>query len=206
MTSKGIVLNLDLENSDSSTAYDKSKYKNNGTVTSAPLVEKGYYFNGTTSQILVTTASQLQISNSLISLVAWLKSGTVSEMAIIDKLNDGDTPTIGYGLRTDAAGHAIFTTNTDEYDSATLISDNIPHFVAGVLDGTNKFIVVDDKVAVTKAYATAITDSTKNLGVGYQVNPEIRFTGRIYFAQIYNVGLNFGQLMNIYNTTKHKYI
>ncbi len=208
MTSKGLVLDIPFNEESGTTASDLSRYKNNGTITAGAghWSNNGYYFDGSATQILVTTAAQLQISKSLISLVVWIKTGTVSEMAIVDKLDDGDTPTLGYGLRTDAAGHAIFTTNTDEYDSATLISDNIPHFVAGVLDGTNKFIVVDDKVAITKAYNTAITDSAKNLGIGYQVNPEIRFTGTIYSVQIYNRGLTFGQLMSIYNNTKHNYI
>ena len=206
MTSKGIVFDLDAANSDSTTAYDKSRYKTTGTVTAALPVEKGYYFNGSTAQIPFTTVSQLQIARSLITLIAWIKSANAAEMAILDKCDDGDTPTLGYALRTSATGTAVFTTNTDEYDSTVSIVDSKPHFIAGVLDGTNKFIVVDDKGSVTKAYSTAITDSAKNLGVGYQVNPEIRFTGTIYFARIYNVGLNFGQLMDIYNSTKHKYL
>jgi len=206
MTSRGLVLDIDIENSDSTTAYDKSRYKTSGTVTAALPVEKGYYFNGSTAQIPFTTVSQLQIARSLITLVAWMKSANAAEMAILDKLDDGDAPTQGYGLRTSSTGTAVFTTNTDEYDSTVSIVDSKPHFIAGVLDGTNKFIVVDDKVSVTKAYSTAITDSAKNLGVGYQVNPEIRFTGQIYFARIYNIGLNFGQLMDIYNSTKHKYL
>ena len=179
MTSNGLVFDLDIENSNTTTAYDNSRYTNDGTVTAAKLVDKGYYFNGTTAQILVTTASQIQIARSLITLVIWMKSVTTAEMAILDKCNDGDTPTLGYALRTASDGHAVFTTNTDEYDSATLITDGKPHFIAGVLDLTNKFIMVDDKIVVTKAFTTAITDSAKNLGVGYQVNPEIRFTGTI---------------------------
>lgn len=208
MTSKGLVLNIPFNEESGTTAYDLSRYKNDGTITigAGHWSKDGYYFDGLATQLLVTTSSQLQIARSLITLVAWIKTGTVSEMAILDKCDDGDAPTLGYALRTDASGHAIFTTNTDEYDSATLISDNIPHFVAGVLDGTNKFIVVDDKIAITKAYSTAITDSAKNLGIGYQVNPEIRFTGTIYCAQVYNIGLTFGQLMSIYESTKHKYI
>jgi len=207
MTSKGIVFDLDTENSDSATAYDKSRYRTTGTVTSTLPVERGYYFNGSTSGILFTTAAQLRIARSLITLIAWIKTGNVAEMAIIDKMDDGDTPTAGYALRTDAAGHAVFTTDTDEYDSAVQVCDNKPHFIAGVLEDNiqQKNLIVDDTL-ISKAYFDTIDDSAKNLGIGYQVNPEIRFTGRIYFVQVYNVGLNFGQLMNIYNSTKHKYI
>ncbi len=212
MTSKGLVFDLDAENSDSTTAYDKSRYRNNGAVTAALPVEKGYYFNGSTAQIIVPNAAQLQITRSLITLIAWIKTEDNGLKCIIDKLDHIDLPIFGYGLKLNtqnlptSPGMPSFVTNFDQYNSNVLITDNKPHFIAGVLDGINKFIVVDDKIAVTKAYATAIIDSGLNLGIGTNAVHGTNLNGRIYFAQIYNIGLNFGQLMEIYNSTKHKYI
>jgi hypothetical protein len=200
----GIVLNLDFQDSDTTYIYDRSRYKNNATLTGTAKVEKGYRFNGS-DKAVVTTASQIQVTASRITLMVWLKSSNTAEMAILDKCDDGDNPTLGYGLRTDASGNAIFTTNTDEYSSSKVITDGVPHFIYGVLDGTNKFIGVDDRAVTSKAYSTAITDSAKNLSVGCQVNPEIYFTGTIFFGRVYNRGLTLGQVMAVYNATKHLY-
>ena len=201
----GLVLNLDFQDSDTTYIYDRSRYKNNATLTGTKKTEKGYYFNGSSDKAVVTASAPIQIAVSRITLMVWMKSSNTAEMAILDKCDDGDAPTLGYGLRTDASGNAIFTTNTDEYSSSKVITDGVPHFVYGVLDGTNKFVGVDERAITTKAYTTAITDSAKNLSIGCQVNPEIYFTGRIYFGRVYNRGLTLGQIMAVYNATKHLY-
>jgi len=202
----GLVLDIQFEDQIGTTATDNSRYSNNGTITPGlgKWIKDGYYFGGNSS-VAVTTVPILKITPSIITLIAWIKSGTVSEMAILDKCDDGDAPTKGYALRTDASGHLVFTTNADEYDSATLITDNQNHFIAGVLDGVNKSIYIDGKLILTKAYSTAITDSVKNLGIGYQVNPEIYFTGNIYICQIYNKPTYYNEIVDIYESQKHRF-
>ncbi len=202
----GIILNLDFQNSDTTYLYDKSRFKNNGTLTGTVKVENGYRFNGSSDKAVVTSAAQLQVAVSRITLMAWIKSTNTAKMAILDKCDDGDTPTQGYGLRTDASGNAVFTTNADGYSSSKVITDGVPHFIYGVLDGTNKFVGVDERQVTSKAYTTVITDSAKNLSIGCQVNPEIYFTGTIYFGRIYNKGLTLGQIMAVYNAAKHWYV
>ena len=203
----GLVLNLDFENSDTTNIFDTSRYHNNGVITGTTRQEKGYRFNGTSDKVVVTTAAQLQIVVSRITIMAWVKTATTAEQAIIDKENDGDTPTAGYALRVSTTGNAEFTTNNDKYSSGVSVVDNVPHFICGVLDGTNKFIVVDDKLAVTKAYTTAITDSALNLGVGSQqkATNEIYYNGIIYFGKVYNKALTLTQIIDIYNSTKYRY-
>ena len=137
-----------------------------------------------------------------------MKTATTAEQAIIDKENDGDTPTAGYALRVSSTGMAEFTTQNDKYSSGISIVDSVPHFICGVLNGTNKFIVVDGRIAATKAYATAIVDSALNLGVGanQKAPNEIFFNGIVYFARVYNSALSLNKIIEIYNATKHKYI
>lgn len=201
----GLVLNLDFENSDTVNIFDISRYHNNGVITNAIKVDKGYRFNGTTAKVVVTTASQLKIVVSRITIMAWIKTLTTAEQAIIDKENAGAAPTQGYALRVSSTGMAEFTTNNDKYSSGISIVDGIPHFICGVLDGTNKFIVVDDKLVVTKAYSTAITDSALNLTVGQQAGGNIFLNGTVYFGRVYNKSLGLDKIMDISNSTKYRY-
>ena len=204
MTSKGKVLDMDFINSDASKIYDKSRYGNDATITNAVQIEHGYRFK-TNAHAAVTATPELKIAKQ-ITLIAWMQTDNTAEQAIIDKCDDGDIPTAGYALRVNASGIANFVTNADEYASAVQVDDGRPHFIAGVLDGTNKFIVIDDVRAVTKAYAVAITDSAANLDIGANIAGEIYLDGNIYFAQVYNYGMTVSQIISIYDATKWRYL
>lgn len=168
----GRVLDLDFINSDATTIYDKSRYENNATITNAIKNGNGYRFE-TNAHAAVTATEELQIDVSAIALISWMQTNNTAEQAIIDKCDDGDAPTAGYALRVNASGIANFVTNNDEYASTVQVDDGRPHFIAGILDGTNKFIIIDDKIAITKAYTTAITDSAANLDIGANIAGEI---------------------------------
>lgn len=201
----GRVLDLDFINSGATTIFDKSRYENNATIANAIKIKNGYRFK-TNAHAAVTATPELQIDVSAITLIAWMKTTNTAEQAIIDKADDGDAPTAGYALRVNASGIANFVTNNDEYASTVQVDDGRPHFVAGVLDGTNKTIIVDDKNVVSKAYAVAITDSAANLDIGANIVGEIYLDGDIYFAQVYNYGMNVSQVISIYDATKWRYL
>ena len=179
-------------------AFDSSGNGNHATIAGSPLREEGVIGNavvffGTDEYAAVPNESDFDITGS-ITLSAWIKVAEydTSTMCIISKSNS-------YSIFKDQ-GSGVITFLCVGLGRPVIGSINIVdgqwHHVAGVYDGTNKYIYIDGQLDISKAFVGAILTNDNNVRIGSDaLSVNYEFNGSIDDARIYNKALAAGDIM-----------
>jgi hypothetical protein len=203
---KGIVLELDMLNSDSTTVYDISRYKNNGTITGAIPVDKGYRFNGSSAKIVCSVVDSIKLTGML-SVEAWVKPFSIdTNMRIIYGTGQ-------YTLWINSDNKFRFSDTISHYIMTDAITQtNNWYHVIGAFTGvsgdalttSNIFLYVNGKSLGTSVSGNWSPTTLTTLDIGTLSASEY-FNGIIGSVRIWNKALNVNEAVEIYNATKHFY-
>ncbi|MFA7201641.1 MAG: LamG domain-containing protein, partial [Candidatus Paceibacterota bacterium] len=206
---RGLVGYWTFDESSGITAYDRSGYSNNGTLTNSPTWQTStnckrgscLSFDGATNYVGVPYAASLAPVNQ-ISFMLWANRSGVGEWRILSKTETG-----GYGFNTDIAFY-LFRNGTYGISSATSHGGWL--FVAGVFDGRYAKLYIDGVLANTNDAGGnySITYSCSNsLIIGAEAQCSTIpttpfFAGYVDDVRIYNRALSAAEILSIYNSTK----
>lgn len=208
--SSGKVLDLSMEEGSGTTAYDASRYGNDGAVNGgAEWVEHGMRFNGSTGYLDCGNDASLDITDA-ITLAAWVNrsgAGNGGYNGIIGKSLVGGT--YPYSLRADDATNKFVFAHYDGavkfnvFSNVSITNDRWYH-VTGVFNKIDARIYIDgvlqDKI---DAYTNSLTTTVGDVYIGRYTNSY--FNGSIDDALIYNRALTPLEIKHDYDATKYKY-
>ncbi len=202
MTSKGLVGHWTFQEGSGTTAYDLSRYKNNGTLTGATHLpkwsEKGIIFDGVDDYVSIpynniggTLTYSLWTKSSIsgggyrmFSYMSTLLQLAGNDITFFSNIISGDSTTKTYTIVSDV-WYNIIVTHTG---TTTEI------FVNGVSLGS----------ATDQAINTANFDT--NVIGAYFGGGGYYYSGSIDEVRIYNRALSAGEITSLYEETKHRYI
>jgi len=133
---------------------------------------------------------------SALSIECWVKTPDVSLAS--KYISDADVGATRFFLM-QVGSKARFKIATTEIDSATNLTNNSWHYIAGTWDGTTMTLYVDEDTPVTIAKSGAITYDTDNLFIGSRLGTGEYFDGLISDVRLYDRALSATEIENNYN-------
>ncbi len=152
-------------------------------------------FNGSSSYINVPDVTDLNITTKLITVSAWIRTGTVSKSI----LSKGTTGSSGYEIAIDASGYAVFKKGGVSLTGTTVLTDFQWHHVLGTTNSSgNMFLYVDGAAENSNANtANFSTSSGVALKIGSN-SANAYFNGIIDEATVFKAGVTASQALEIY--------
>lgn len=198
-------------------AKDRTPYSNHGTIVNGAALttdrlsraSRAYIFDGTNDYISLPNSAGVDVET--VSISAWVKTTSSSQMAIVEKVNNTFTPNrYPYVVRIASGGAAYCgkydgTNNPGASTGAVTINDGQWHHVScTIADGGNIKIYTDGVLRGTTS-DTAVGNTTNgiDIGVGDRINsgtPVIPFNGSIDELRIWNRELSATEILRLYET------
>jgi hypothetical protein len=189
-----------------SSAADSSGSGNTGTLQNSPSWVAGHVwpyalsFNGTNNGVLVNNSTSLNLSNSNLSIAAWIKvssnNGTFREI-----VRKGTNSSSTWFLFLNGSNEISLSTTGSpaEYNNGyAYAADGLWHHVAGVYNGTSCTLYLDG-VQKTSYTCGVPGNDTSPLGIGYIANSNIQyFAGSMDDVHVYNMALTATQVAQLY--------
>ena len=133
---------------------------------------------------------------SALSIECWIKTPDVSSAS--KYISDADVGATRFFLM-QVGSKARFKIATTEIDSATNLTNNSWHYIAGTWDGTTMTLYVDEDTPVTISKSGAITYDTDDLFIGSILGTGEYFDGLISDVRLYDRALSATEIENNYN-------
>ena len=178
---------------------------NNGTLVGgvsyvAGEVGQAFSFNGTSGYVSIPDSPSLDSFTRSITIEAWIKVNQFSSQDWIALVCKGDSSwqLRRYGLTSNLSFYTSGL-NNPELQGNRNVNDGQWHHVAGVYDGTNKYLYVDGTLDVSALVTGSLSANRVPLLIGD--NPEHTqrlFNGLIDEVSIYRRGLSASEIQAIY--------
>jgi len=198
-TDYGTVLNLDFEEGIGATAFDKSPYGNDGTITGATWVAgkfgKALSFDGVND---IVTTTMTGMSGNLVTVSFWMNWTGGAE-------NYEHPLTLGtYDLSFYVDNTGYFAIAGDIGETFQTISQNTQYFVVATYDGTNLRLYLNGVLKVTVAGTLSFANYNVDIGArGGGFNNW--FGGIIDEVRVYNRALSADEVKTRWLNSQGKY-
>ncbi len=133
---------------------------------------------------------------SALSIECWIKTPDVSSAS--KYISDAEVGATRFFLM-QVGSKARFKIATTEIDSATNLTNNSWHYIAGTWDGTTMKLYVDEDTPVTVSKSGAITYDGDDLFIGSRLGTGEYFDGLISDVRLYDRALTSYEVKNNYN-------
>jgi hypothetical protein len=212
----GLVLHLDAASAKSypgsgTTWYDRSRYKNHGTLTNGPTFDSGnggsIVLDGVDDYVSGTNNSSIQLTGDL-TVSAWVKLGDNANQGIIEKMIA--YPYSGYGITKQSGYFKFWTASGGSYvytnSNLTYTADNNWYYVVGRrTSGNNRLFI--NSILQSDSQSPPLSDSGQSYVIGrYFSNVNNYYAGgNISQVSIYNRALTADEIQQNFNVTKGRY-
>ena len=204
--SSGCVFDLRMSEGSGSTAYDSSRYGNDGALNGCKWIEHWLEFNGTSSYVGCGNDASLNITEA-ITISVWIyPTADKSYARIVDKSYLTGYSFWGHNLSTDKkltfvsndagvnqSSNTVFGLNEWQHAVVTYDKANVKFYRNGVYAGGG-------------AETASLGTSTSNLSIGAVHGSGNNFAGSIDDVRIHNRALNASEIKTYYDSTKYKYL
>lgn len=208
--SSGLVGHWKFNEKSGTTAYDSSRYKNNGTLTGGPKWgDKGIIFDGVNDYVGAGTDNSINGVglNKSFTISGWINTGTYGD--IINKWGAGGFRSYVLWVAGNGKLNGRVTsdgTNWTTITSTSLVNNSQWNHILFIYNGSKLLLYINgvsDATPVT--HTSGIFNSTLNLRIGY-FSAVAYFNGSIDEVRIYNRALSPLEIKRLHDSTKHKYI
>ncbi len=198
------VLWLDSKYFTESYWWDRSKYQNNGIVHGANWKANSFYFDGSNDYVDCGSNSYLQFSDK-ITIVAQIQPESITGFPTI-VLNGNNDWREGYVfyLRQYTDNMLRLGVNTGTkliYGTAGNVDIGKVSYVAGVFDGSNIYLYINNKKYTPSLASEGYTQDMNSVKVGYGLSALDYFSGYIGMLYIFHEVLSEKEINILYNLT-----
>lgn len=211
----GLVMHLPLNESSGSTAYDNSRYGNDGslgggTPANMPVwVDRGLRFDGVDDYVDCGNDASIQLTGDM-SLSAWVKVSLGANSPIIAK--DAGSADRGWYFSMLLTGEAraliaITATTIAYFTTDNAIVDGVWTKMDMIYGGSEIAVYFDGiKQTGTQIGVVPATQRNSTINVIIGKLTTARFNGSIDQVRIHNRALSASNIVDLYNSEKHKYV
>tara|TARA_R110002049_G_scaffold72490_1_gene186997 strand:+ start:109696 stop:110442 length:747 start_codon:yes stop_codon:yes gene_type:complete len=169
-----------------------------GNTTYAPgKLGQAFSFDGIDDYITIPT--DLALEPAVLSVAAWIKIGSGLQ-TIVDS-SHGFVDQQGWALQVNGTASFAYGNGSTfpEVNSTTVVTDNVFHHVAAVLDGTSMSIYVDGELEGSGIYSLAPSPSLRDLRIGstWGGNPSLaqrEVSGLVDDVRVYDHALSLSEI------------
>lgn len=215
---RGLVLDLDLQEGAGMKAFDRSWYKNNGTLPAAPETPTwvpggGLEFDGINNYLDIPDSASLRFGDGDFAISLWMKyddTENIDHAGIIIKGIDGQLATCNYAQYAFRMAYnvprALWFKICDGINGAQIFDnfgtgDNEPHHIVVCRSGNQIFIAVDGKIRKTAdCSAVGSTDNNNDLAIGSQISNGgwAKLDGTVYKVRIFRRAPTLTEIRALY--------
>ena len=178
------------------------------TVTGALVGSNGRIFDGTDDKITIPDTASLNPVNAL-TLEAWIYHNASALEGFLGKRIEGSDDAYQFFVNADdTVQFSFFVGNIQKkVDSAATISNTTWTHIVGTYDKVKIRVYIDGVIDVNTTNLTGSIDiTTDSVSIGWAYSNTYAWNGLIGEARIYNRALSAGEITDLFNQTKWRYL